>query len=219
MKIGIVSTGIVYDYCINAIIEQYQNLDKNKYTIIISTWNYIDINLIEQLKSNGFIVIQNDFPDNLLKTSVNYQHFSYLCGVEYAKNIDISHILRVRSDVITNMQSLLKIYEDIYDNKPIFITYIRHDCGYLIDYATFFDINFYNNFEFTYQKNGDNRFPEKYLQETYFGSSDWIILKPLVTLSITKLLENNVDFVFLKPDYVQYGKQIERYKKYHLCEC
>ena len=45
MKIGIILTGLVHDYCLDELIEIYKNLDK-KYVKIISTWTNIEEKII-----------------------------------------------------------------------------------------------------------------------------------------------------------------------------
>ena len=212
MKLAIVFTGIVNNYCVDSFIEHYKDIDITKYIKIISTWNNADTASIDKLRANDFMIIQSTFPDNIAFRSSNYQHFSYLHGIKFARNLGATHVLRMRSDMYcTNITRMLEIYQELYCNKPIFITYYTHDGGYLIDYACMFALTFYDNFTFTYQTSDDPQFTEKYLQETYFGSSEWNGIEPQITLSLKLLLENDIDFLWLKQEYIEHGKQIERY--------
>ena len=132
--------------------------------------------------------------------SYNYQHWQYHEGIKIAKKLDYTHVLRTRTDLlISDFNRFLDIYRYIYINKPIFLGYYYHDGGYLIDYIYFFDINFYDNIIINWQGIDDNRFSEKYLCETHFGTADWNILKNLVTLSLKELLLNDIEIEWITP--------------------
>jgi predicted RNA-binding protein with RPS1 domain len=219
MKIGVILTGIIDDYHVDKTISCYKKLlNYEDYYVIISTWNYIDENVINKLRENGFLVILSEFPDNIFKKSVNFQHYSYSVGIEVAKNNNCTHVIRIRSDqYIKNIESLLKIYQNIYVGKPIFIAIINHVSGYLIDHIYMFDINFYNNFTYKYQEENDDRFPEKYLQETYFGTSDIEELKKKVTLSIRELIRSDVELIHIKRYYQEIGDNRDQLAGYIRC--
>ena len=121
MRIAIIFTGIIENYFIDEFISLYGKLD-NKYYKIVSTWDYTDQKIIDILKNNGFYVVISCFPSYIDKTSVNYQLFSYKMGFDYARNFQITHILKTRSDMyINDIESFLQIYELIYCGKPIFL--------------------------------------------------------------------------------------------------
>ena len=220
MKIGIILTGIIEEYYLNDLIRCYENISKNKnYVIIISTWKYTDENIISKLKEHNFQIILSEFPEDIDKSSVNYQHFSYLIGLETARMNNCTHVIRIRSDLfITDIYKFLKIYETIYCEKPIFLALFNHEGGYLIDHIFMYDIDFYENFTFKYKDKNDNRFPEKYLQEVYFGTSDCTILKEKVTLSIRELIKNDVQLIFLKGIYREQGNLLVRYLDHGILE-
>jgi hypothetical protein len=69
-----------------------------------------------------------------------------------------------------------------------------------------------------YKEQNDIRFPEKYLQELYFGTSDWTILKENVTLSIRELTKNDVQVFFLKSCYREQGNLLVRYLDHGILE-
>ena len=112
---------------------------------------------------------------------------------------------------MTNICKLLEIYEDLYCNKPIFLGVFNHNNGYLLDYLFMLDINFFNNIEFNYQLENDDRFPEKFIRETYFGTSDVNILKNIITTSIKELVNNNIQVIFLKHIYKNQGNLLVGY--------
>lgn len=220
MKIGIILTGIIEDYYLNDIIRCYENILKNEnYVIIISTWKYTDEKIISTLKEHNFQIVLSEFPEDIDKSSINYQQFSYLTSLETARSNNCTHVLRIRSDIfITDIYKFLKIHEKIYCEKPIFLALFNHEGGYLIDYLFMYDICFYENFTFKYKHQNDNRFPEKYLQEVYFGTSDWNILKEKVTLSIRELIKNDIQVIFLKNCYREQGDVLVRLLNHGILE-
>jgi hypothetical protein len=220
MKIGIILTGIIEEYYLNDIINCYKNiLDNENYDIIISTWKYTDEKIISVLKHHNFQIVLSEFPEDIDKSSVNYQHFSFLVALEKIRSNNCTHVIRLRSDIfVTNMHILLKIYETMYCEKPIYLTMFNHEEGYLLDYLFMYDIYFYEKFTFKYKHQNDNRFPEKYLQEVYFGTSDWNILKEKVTLSIRELINNDIQVFFLKSCYREQGNLLVRYLHHGILE-
>lgn len=62
-----------------------------------------------------------------------------------------------------------------------------------------------------YQSYDDSRFPEKYLQELFFGTSDIFVIMNRVSFSIYQLIENNVEIGFLKHCYRDQGNVLYRY--------
>jgi hypothetical protein len=220
MKIGIILTGIIEEYYLYDIIRCYENILKNdNYSIIISTWKYTDKKIISTLKEKNFQIVLSEFPEDIDKSSVNYQHFSYLQALDTARSKSCTHVIRLRSDLfVTDIHILLKIYEHIYCEKPIYLAIFDHEGGYLLDYMHMYGINFYENFTFKYKDKNDVRFTEKYLQEVYFGTSDWNILKEKVTLSIRELVKNDVQIFFLKSCYREQGNVLVRYLHHGILE-
>jgi hypothetical protein len=212
MQIGIIITGIIEDYYLDELIESYKGCEYYK---IISTWNYIDNSIINKLKENNFIVVQSDFPTNIHKNSVNYQSYSTLVGIEKAKELNITHIIRVRGDMkCTNINKLLEIYQNIYENsKFISILFYKHGGGYLIDYGYFSDVNFCEKYNNSFQSNYDDRFSEKFRQEMCFGT-DLNSIKDNIIYSGEILLRENIDFAYLKNGYRHYNRNIKDYITY-----
>jgi hypothetical protein len=206
MIIGIIITGIIEHSYLDSLINCYHDCI---YTKIISTWDYTDEIIIDKLQKNNFIVIQNSFPNNLHKCSVNYQNFSTLKGVEYAENIGITHVLKMRADIIcNNINSVLSIYKSIFiENKMIFLLYLLHDGGYLVDYIHFGNIKNTKPYISCFMNKDDNRFPEKFRQEECFGTSDNNIINKDVIYSIEHLLNFGIEYSWVKPCY-QYNKTI-----------
>ena len=187
-----------------------------KYTKIISTWDYIDNHIINTLKNNDFIVLQNTFPDDMYKISVNYQNYSTMKGIEYAESINISHLLRIRADMSLNdINKMIDIYMNIYEkDKIIFFSHYHNNdftIGYLIDYGHFGDIKDSKKYICNFQKQGDERFGEQFRQELCFGTSDLNIINKKVVYSVETLVDNNIEIIFLKE---QYKNQVNALKVY-----
>lgn len=210
----IILNGILYDYTIDRLIEDYKNISMTK---IISTWDYIDAS---KLRDHGFHIIQSTFPaESIAKKSVNYAMFSYLKGVEYAQTLGYNKFIRLRLDMYcTDLPKLLNLYVSNYQGKPMFITYMTHhtwpgDPGYLLDYGYMFDYK--PNFE--YQTENDTRFPEKYIQETVFGSSEWKVLQNKVTVMFKDICKNKIEFGWLKREYINDTNLLASYIQQYGC--
>lgn len=215
MKIGIIITGIICDYYLDELINCYKNCE---YIKIITTWNYIDNSIIHKLKENGFLVIQSDFPTNIYPNSVNYQNYSTKIGIEYAENIGITHVIRVRADMeCNNINKLLEIYKNIYEeNKMIFLCHFHNDpAGYLIDYAHFGNIDDTKKYICHFQFPNDKRYPEKYRQEMCYKTDDINVINKLVSYSVKYLLEENIDFSILKNENRYHPPLIKSYVDYN----
>lgn len=99
MHIGIVITGIICDYYLENLINQYKNCD---YTKIVSTWDYTDTDIIDKLLNNGFFVILSKFPSNIYPSSINYQNYSAVMGIRCAEKLNVTHVIRLRADMYCN---------------------------------------------------------------------------------------------------------------------
>jgi hypothetical protein len=211
MNIGIVITGIITDQYLNDLINCYKYCN---YAKIISTWNYIDERIIDRLKDEHFIIVQSEFPENIFKTSVNFQNYSCLKGIEYAESVGITHVLRMRADMECNdICGLLEIYKRIYETgKLIFLLhYHNNPIGYLIDYAHFGSTNDSKKYICNFQVNGDNRFAEQFRQEMCYLTSDLNIINNYVVYSGKYLLDNGIEFSYTKPEYRHYTNLIKHY--------
>jgi len=213
MRIAIIFTGIIESYFIDEFISLYGTLH-HKYCKIVSTWDYTDQKIIDVLKNYGFEVVLSSFPSYIDKTSTNYQLFSYKMGVDYAVKYQITHVLQSRSDMyINDIQKMLTVYESIYCDKPIFLGCFNHVGGYLFYYSYFMSTDFFLDLPFIYQSYDDSRFPEKYIQELFFGTSDIFVIMNQVSFSIYKLIENNIEIGFLKQSYRNQGNLLPNYIK------
>jgi hypothetical protein len=216
MKIGIILTGIVEESYLDKLILCYQNIhDDDKYLKIISTWSYTNKAILDKLSTNGFTIVLSEFPNDIYPASINYIYYSFNKGLEMAKKLNCTHTLQCRSDVfISNIEKLLEIYTKLYltNLKPVFLTIFTNTLPfYLLDYLYMFDIKFYDNFNFIYKKNGDDRFNEQYLQEIYFGTSELSIIRNNVNLSFQELYNNNIEILFLKAHYRKQGNVLNSY--------
>jgi hypothetical protein len=212
MKIAIIITGIIHEYLLDDLIKCYIDC---KYIKIISTWNYIDKNIIDKLKENNFLIIQSNFPKNMDNNSVNYQNYSTKVGIEYASslNLSLTHFLRIRGDLsCNNINRLLEIYSYIYeDEKYIFLLHFHNDpSGYLVDYCYFSNINNSKKYWCNFLEFNDKRFrfTEQFLQELCFGTNDLNIINNYVIYSGKYLLEENIDLFWLKKEYRYEGNEM-----------
>ena len=211
MNIGVILTGIIEEYFLDELIKVYENCKVYK---IVSTWDYIDSNIINKLKQNGFIVVTSTFPNDIDKCSVNFQNFSFKMGIEKAKEIGVTHVLRMRSDLYCNdINKLIEIYEKIYnDGKMIFLLYFLNRnvyYEYLIDFAHFGDLYMSEKYACCIKDISDSRFAEKFRQEEGFGTSDYNIIKKHVIFSAEELLKNNIEIRYLKKIHIHLGNVIK----------
>jgi len=117
MNYLILFTGIIEKEYINYYLNFPNDLKKN---ILFSTWNSIDNDIIQLLLKNNFNVIQNNFLDDMEKTSVNYQNYITNVGVKYAIENNYTHVLRLRADLLpTDLNKLIITYKKIYKEKKI----------------------------------------------------------------------------------------------------
>jgi hypothetical protein len=202
MKIGIILTGLIENYYIDDLITVYKDCNYDK---IVSTWNYTDSSIIDKLKQNNFHVVQSDFPGNIDPSSVNFQNYSFSIGMEKAKELNITHVLRMRSDVYcNNINKLIDIYTKIYEkDKLIFLMYflnrdIQLRYRYLIDQIYFGDLELLTKYSCCIKHQNDDRYAEKFRQEECFGTSDYNILRDKVIFSAKELVKNNIELVYLK---------------------
>ena len=214
MKIGIIITGIICDYYVDDIINHYKNCPYDK---IISTWNYIDDNIITKLKDNSFLIVQSDF-GNIHPSSANYQNFSTEKGIILAESLNITHVLRVRADMYcSNIVRLLEIYKNIYqENKMIFLLHFHNYApGYLVDPVHFGSIFDTKKYIYHYQSSNDTRFSELFRQDMCYGTNDFNIINKDVIYSGDKLLNENIDFHFLKHKYINEKNWIQKLVQYN----
>lgn len=85
--------------------------------IIISTWDNSDIQLIKKIQEAGAIVCLSKLPENKGRGNINCQRISSLAGIEKARAIGCSHILKTRTDqrlyannVLTYLLNILNLF-------------------------------------------------------------------------------------------------------------
>jgi len=209
MKIGIILTGIIEDYYLNDLIDCYKDC---LYEKIISTWDYTDVTIINKLKENGFHIIQSSFPDEIHKCSVNYQNYSFKMGMQKVKELDIgiTHILRMRSDIVcSDINKLLQICEKVYDeNKLIFSFYFIQNIaiisnfkyipmnGYNLEHFYFGNIQLISKYSCCIRDKYDYRFPERFRQEICFSTINYKKLRKKSIYIGKELLKNNIELTF-----------------------
>jgi hypothetical protein len=211
MIIGIIITGIIEQYFLEDLISVYKNCNCKK---IISTWDYTEQRIIDKLKQNGFNVVQSEFPNDIEKCSVNFQNYSFKIGLEKAKELSLTHVLRMRGDMFCNdINKLLEIYKEIYETgKMIFLLYFLNRIPYyeyLIDHIHFGDVYMSERYACCIRKPFDKRFPEKFRQEECFGTGDYDIIKNFVIFSSEELIKNNIELKYMKIDYLYLGNVIK----------
>jgi hypothetical protein len=170
MKTCYVITGIIDKYDINLLIEFYSNIQDK----IISTWNNQDTTLIDELKNNGFIIIQDDYPINNKQT--NYQSKAVNNGCLKAKELGYSHVIRMRTDIHCDKTYLfLNLLINEYFNKDKLVCFSgieTNDGVYFYDVMIGGEVNKVLDFFKNDQSMDDNRYIEKYLLEMYLDKTD-----------------------------------------------
>lgn len=103
--------------------------------IVFSTWKTDDLSNYEKTDN----VILNEFPENSGIRNLNLQKISTKNGIEYAKNLGYSKILKIRSDMIPiNAKKFIDIFDE--DNFYV-LSWINHNHGYYTDYFMCSDVS------------------------------------------------------------------------------
>jgi len=161
----IVITGLINEEYVSYLLETYKNV-KNK---IISTWLDQDKILIEMLRNNKFIIVQDNFPIN--NTQTNYQSKAIRNGCLKAKELGYKYVIRLRTDMISDSIVLfIQLLEKEFFPKEKLVSF----CGIETqDGVYFYDIMIGGRAEqiFEFFKNEqsieDTRYIEKFLLESY----------------------------------------------------
>ena len=102
------------------------------FDVIFSTWKGC-----ETLYSNGDVVLFNEKPSDSGPANINYQTISTTNGLQLAKEMGYTHLLKIRDDIVpsnsTNFCKLLDL------DKLNFLAWHRHEVypncpGYLVDF-------------------------------------------------------------------------------------
>jgi len=220
-KVCFIITGLITEMYIKNLILVYKNIN-NK---IISTWKDQDKNLLKILEENNFHICLNDPPQ--IMNQVNVQAVTIKAAAEKAAELGFTHVIRMRTDLITNDPVLLlnSIYTKL-QNKLCSLGWVADQHGYIIDYIFAGPVkNIIQLFE-SLKSNDDNRFTEKFIQEEYFkkyGLSDnnsvtYELVKTHFNFIYMELYNNNVTLTWIKTQYAhQYndsGEIIHEFHKY-----
>lgn len=204
-KTCFIITGFLEKKYVDNIIEIYKD-EKNK---IISTWIEQDIDLINNLKLNNFIVVQSEKPS--IETSSIVQSKAIINGINKAKELGFTHAIRTRIDLHCNNITLLK---QIFINKYLFEAKLSCLTGiednnkiYYFDFIIGGSLENLHNFFFIKDntiKNTDVRdFPEKRWAKSYLNKSEEENLtrediKQIFNFFINDCKEKNISFIWLK---------------------
>lgn len=172
MATCVVITGLIrYDY-INPLLTTYRNYP-NK---IISTWNNQDINLISLLQQQGFIIVQDNYPE--VCNTTNYQSRAILNGCKKAQELGYKYIIRMRTDIDCNDFNLFSnmLNEKYLNNSTKLVSFagIETPCSGIY----FYDVMIAGNTNSmlvlfkSEQSEKDTRYVEKYILETYAGKQN-----------------------------------------------
>jgi hypothetical protein len=119
----------------------------------------------------------------------------------------------MRCDMIcTNINKYINICENRYENdKMIYLCYLKHDEGYLLDYAHFGSIDDTLKYVHHYQDNNDNRYAEKFRQQSCYGTSDYNFIKDKAIFVMEEAINSNIEFCYIKDGYKHYKTNLKDY--------
>ena len=212
----IVVQGPLYDKCMPYLLEDYKEYPHK----ILSTWKTEDTEKLEKLRGIGFYIVLNDYPDP--RTALNHQALTTKTGIDLAKSLGYTHILRFRTDIHCNdISKLISIYETYDKDKLTFITWYEHSNhnpphiyhAYLMDntvYGPIYKMYTYFNVLGSHE---ETRYSEKFFQEMYFGIENLVYdnIRGKVTLSIGDLIDKGITFIFTKPGREDWGELLYDY--------
>ena len=171
MKTCYVITGLINNADVIPLINEYSSVQYK----IISTWNDQDIHSIEQLKNNGFIIVQDDYPKNNKQT--NYQSKAIYNGCMKAKELNCTHVIRMRTDIeCDNTFHFLNLLNNNFFNEDKLVSFCGietiQDGVYFFDVMVAGEVNKMLEFFKNEQSIDDNRYIEKYLLEMYLNKTN-----------------------------------------------
>ena len=171
MNLGVVITGILIEDDIDELISVYKNI---KYKII-STWNDQDIILVNKLKDENFIIVQDDYP--LYMYSTNYQMKSSYNGCIKAKELGCDYVIKIRGDIICNNFDLfINVLKDKYFDSDKLISFAGMDFGNahvcIMDNMIAGNINNMIKLYTNIIEPNNTTCPEIYLQENYIKKNN-----------------------------------------------
>lgn len=87
--------------------------------IIVSTWKDSDKNEIEKLRAHGVEIVLNQSPVCFGLGNMNFQIVSTKGGIERAKELGVSYILKTRSDQRIYKPHMLEYFKALVEEYPV----------------------------------------------------------------------------------------------------
>lgn len=148
--------------------EEVVNYYKN-YECVWSTWNTEPKENLDYIKSNpNFTLITSDVPEHTVSGIYIWQ--ATLNAFEYLKKRNIDFAIRVRSDMLVDISSNLKITK--YDHFNCW-GWHRHNVGYLCDFYFSGPVNLIYNLMLSCTRTRIHTFPENILTYSLLQENNW----------------------------------------------
>jgi hypothetical protein len=190
-RTAILFTGLICPEMLDLLIAQTQNI-QFKYA---SIWENENPEYILQLTENNFVVIKNNIKEMELYTP---QFIPIVNGLKYIKDQEFDYVLKTRFDIASfNFLKYIEIIQNLYPEKITVIAGIQTDITYFIDIIVFGKISEMCSF-YKLQEINDKQCPEIFLIKNYLGkvNSRKEDLKNIFNFSLTKCIENNIEFIW-----------------------
>jgi hypothetical protein len=192
-RTAILFTGRVCPEMFHMLIEQTRNIEF-KYA---SIWENEDPEYISILTNNNFIVIKNDIKQMEL---YNPQFVTIVNGLNYLKEQGFDYVLKTRFDILSlSYNKYINIIQDSH-----LLTVIA---GIQLEFTFFIDIIIFGKIDemcrfYKLQEINDKQQPETFLIENYSGKTKLTKddLKKIFNFSLTKCIDNNIEFVWFRPN-------------------
>jgi hypothetical protein len=207
IKTCFIITGLLEKKFVDNVIETYKD-EKHK---IISIWldQDIDIDLINNLKLNNFIIVQTEKPRSEFSTI--FQSTAIISGINKAKELGFTHAIRSRVDLQCNNITLLKqilMNKYLLEPKLTCLSGIETDNEiYYLDFVIGGSLENLHKFflieDNKIKKTGTYDFPEKNWAKLYLNKVEEENLtrediKKIFNFFINDCKENNISFIWLK---------------------
>lgn len=165
------------------IIEKYKNYDN----IIFSSWRESEKNLKE---CKNYII--DELPLIPGHSNINYQIKSTQNGIEWAKDKSYKYVLKIRSDILIDLKTLVSFLEEPY---VYFSAYHLWCGGYLCEHIIFSDIEYMEEL-WNIGPYNDNIFPERHVTDRFLQ-----LYKKPVRYIFPILYENNISAYWTKRNF------------------
>lgn len=193
-----VITGLLKSEYILDLIKTYSGVE-NK---IISTWKDQNVEYINLLKENGFLIVLNDLPkyDNhsFQQIQTIYQNTTIESGCMKALELGFEYVIRMRTDVTCNDIKLFRNILSEFDRSKISV-FSAIDYGYsfyFLDLMLAGKISNILRMVSPEVSNKDERFVEKIWMDNYTGENitDLGKFKWYFNTCLTDCRKNQLDF-------------------------